>query len=145
DGTNRVLVGFRPCEVTKEGVVTSCANLSDEALERVGDENRPIAEVEADTLQNSVQPNYAIYMYDPAKQTWLIVAAPPAGFMFTDPIALQPRAEPNAPARTSADADLAAAGKGLIEVRSVYDTDGLGRMGDSVLGAVDLAEGCTTA
>ena len=35
--------------------------------------------VQADTLQNNVRPSYAIYMFDPAKQTLLIVAAPPAG------------------------------------------------------------------
>ncbi|MEP7302796.1 MAG: hypothetical protein ABI699_14875, partial [Caldimonas sp.] len=34
---------------------------------------------------------------------------------------------------------------GLLEVRSVYDTDGLGRMGDAVLSAVDLPAGCATA
>ena len=44
-------------------------------------------------------------MFDPAKQTWLIVAAPPAGFMYTDPVALQARAEPNATEPTSVDAD----------------------------------------
>ena len=32
----------------------------------------------------------------------------------------------------------------LIEVRSVYDTDGLGRMGDAMLTAADLPAGCTT-
>jgi hypothetical protein len=34
---------------------------------------------------------------------------------------------------------------GLLEVRSVYDTDGLGRMGDAVLSAADLNPGCATA
>ncbi len=64
-------------------------------------------------------------MFDPAKQTWLIVAAPPAGFMYTDPVALQARAEPNATAADRVDTALAAQGMALIEVRSVYDTDGL--------------------
>ena len=31
----------------------------------------------------------------------------------------------------------------LIEVRSVYDTDGLNRMGENMLAAVDLPPGCT--
>ena len=31
----------------------------------------------------------------------------------------------------------------LIDVRSVYDTDGLGRMGEGMLAAVDLPAGCT--
>ena len=41
-------------------------------------------------------PSYAIYMFDPAQQTFLIVAAPPPGFMYTHPVAIQPRTEPNA-------------------------------------------------
>jgi mono/diheme cytochrome c family protein len=73
------------------------------------------------------------------------VAAPPKGFMYTDPIPLMARPEPNATEPTAIDAKLAADGKGLLEVRSVYDTDGLGRMGDPVLTAADLAPGCTTA
>jgi len=84
-------------------------------------------------------------MFDPSKQTFLIVAAPPAGFMYTHPVALQARAEPNAIPPTNVDAALAAQGLGLLEVRSVYDTDGLGRMGDAVLTAADLPAGCTTA
>ncbi|HEX6706445.1 MAG TPA: hypothetical protein VF169_16930 [Albitalea sp.] len=145
DGTDRVLVGFRPCEVTRDGKVVSCATLTDAEKTRLGDRDRLVAEVQADSLQDNVPPNYAIYMYDPGQQTWLIVAAPPPGFMYTDPIALQPRTEPNATPPTSVDATLAASNMGLLEVRSVYDTDGLGRMGDPVLGAIDLGAGCTTA
>ena len=51
--------------------------------------------------------------------------------MYTDPVALQPRTEPNATEPTNVDATLAAQNLGLLEVRSVYDTDGLGRMGDA--------------
>src|SRR5205085_2314124 len=52
---------------------------------------------------------------------------------------------PNATAPTSVDASLAQQNLGLLEVRSVYDTDGLGRMGDAVLGAADLGPNCSTA
>ena len=82
-------------------------------------------------------------MYDPAQQTWLIVAAPPPGFMYTDPIALQARTEPNATPPTAVDPVLAAQNLALIEVRSVYDTDGLNRMGEQMLTAADLPAGCT--
>ena len=145
DGTDRVLLAFRPCEVTKNGVVVACATLTQAELDRVSDENRLAADAAADAVQDNVPPTYAIYMFDPALQTWRIVAAPPAGFMYTDPIPLQARAEPNATDPTNVDATLAAQGKGLLEVRSVYDTDGLGRMGDAVLTAADLPAGCTTA
>ncbi|MDO8285805.1 MAG: hypothetical protein Q7T69_12430 [Rhodoferax sp.] len=145
DGTDRVLIGYTPCEVTRKGVVVSCATLTAEELARVADDNRARADVQADEIQNNVRPTYAIYMFDPAKQTLLIVAAPPAGFMYTHPVALQARAEPNATPPTPLDPDLAAQNLGLLEVRSVYDTDGLGRMGDAVLTAADLPTGCTTA
>src|SRR6185369_7139827 len=97
------------------------------------------------TIKDDVPPPYAIYMFDPVQQTWLIVAAPPTGFMYTDPVALQPRPEPSATDPTNVDAALAAQDLGLLEVRSVYDTDGLGRMGDGMLAAADLPAGCTTA
>jgi hypothetical protein len=145
DGTDRVLVGYTPCEVTRKGVVVSCATLTAEELARVTDDNRAMADAQGDEIQNNVRPTYAIYMFDPAKQTMLIVAAPPAGFMYTHPVALQDRAEPNATPPTPLDPDLAAQNLGLLEVRSVYDTDGLGRMGDAVLTAADLPAGCTTA
>ena len=147
DGTNRVLVAYRPCEVrdTVENRVKSCTELSQADLDRLGDMNRLVADVEADTIKDDVPPPYAIYMFDPVQQTWLIVAAPPPGFMYTDPIALQPRPEPSATDPTNVDAALAAQDLGLLEVRSVYDTDGLGRMGDSVLTAADLPAGCTAA
>ena len=142
DGTDRVLVGYAPCEVRRNGVVVSCATLTAEERARLNDENRSEAEVANDPLQDDVPPAYAIYMYDPAKQTFLIVAAPPAGFMHTDPVALQPRAEPNATDPTTVDAALAAQGLALIEVRSVYDTDGLRRMGEVMLTDADRPAGC---
>ena len=146
DGTDRVLVSYAPCEVTRKDVgVVSCATLTADEMARLGDMDRLIADEAADPLQNNVPPSYAVYMFDPKQQTWLIVAAPPKGYMYTKPVAIQPRTEPNAPDPTSVDPTLAAANMGLLEVRSVYDTDGLGRMSDAVLTATDLPAGCTTA
>jgi len=65
--------------------------------------------------------------------------------MYTHPVALQARSEPTAAAPASVDATLAAQKLGVLDVRSVYDTDAQGRMGDPVLSAADLATGCTTA
>jgi hypothetical protein len=145
DGTNRLLVAYRPCEVTRGTDVVACATLTEEEMARLEDDNRAMADVEADELQDNVPPPYAIYMFDPAKQTWLNVASPPAGFMYTDPIALVSRPAPNVVEPTSRDNALAAQNLGLLEVRSVYDTDGLGRMGDAVLAAADRPEGCTAS
>ena len=143
DGTNRVLLGYTPCEVTRNGVVVACATLTAEEIARLSDDNRADAVAAADTVQNNVPAAYSIYMFDPGPQTWLPVATPPTGFMYTDPIALQARTEPNATAPTAVDAALAAQGLALIEVRSIYDTDGLDRMGESMLAPVDLPVGCS--
>jgi Hydrazine synthase alpha subunit middle domain len=143
DGSNRVLLSYRPCEVTRDGVVVPCATLSAAEIERLNDRERTMEVVAADSLQDNVPPSYAVYMFDPGPQTWLIVAAPPPGFMYTDPVSIEPRPEPNATDPTSVDPALAAQGLALIEVRSVYDTDGLNRMGEGMLTAVDLPPGCS--
>ena len=96
------------------------------------------------SVQDNVPPSYAIYMYDPAPQTWLIVAAPPPGFMHTDPVALQPRTEPNATEPTSVDAALAAqrhgADRGAQRLRHRRPATAWAR---TMLAAVDLPAGCT--
>ena len=143
DGSNRVLLSYRPCEVTRDGVVVPCATLSAAEIERLNDRERTMEAVAADGVQDNVPPSYAVYMFDPGPQTWLIVAAPPSGFMYTDPVSIEARPEPNATDPTSVDPVLAAQNLALIEVRSVYDTDGLNRMGEGMLAAVDLAPGCT--
>ena len=145
DGTNRVLVAYRPCEVSREGVVIPCVNLTPAERERLQDRDRSMSDAAADTVQDNVPPNYAIYMFNPVRQTWLNVASPPPGFMYTDPVALQARAQPHAADPTNVDPTLAAAGLALIEVRSVYDTDGLGRMGEQMLTAADRPGGCTVS
>jgi Hydrazine synthase alpha subunit middle domain len=141
DGTDRVLVAFRTCEVTKDGVIIPCTRLTAAEIERLNSERTMEAEA-ADAIQDNVPPIYSIYMYDPNVQTWLIVAAPQAGFMFTDPVAIQARAEPAVAAPSEMDASLAAANKATIAVRSIYDTDGLNRMGEAVLVPGDLPAGC---
>jgi hypothetical protein len=143
DGTDRVLMSYTPCEASRSGVVVSCATLTAAEMSRLSME-RTNEDVAADDLKDNVNPSYAIYMFDPKAQTFLIVAAAPAGMMNTHPVAIQPRTEPNATLPTNVDATLAAQNLGLLEVRSVYDTDGLGRMGNGVLTAADLPAGCTT-
>ncbi len=145
DGSDRVLLAWRPCEVTRNGVVTSCVTLTDAERAILGDDTMTRAQRASASVQDNAPSAYAIYMFDPSNQTWLIVAAPPAGYMYTDPIALTPRTEPNVVEPTTVDPALAAQNMALIEVRSVYDTDGLNRMAAQMLTASDLAAGCTTA
>lgn len=144
DGTDRVLLSYRPCEVTRRGVVVACATLTADEITRLQSRDRMDAEIAADELQDNVPASYAVYMFNPKNQTWLIVAAPPAGFMYTDPIPLQARAEPAASEPTNVDPVLAAQNLALIEVRSVYDTDGLRRMGEPMLSASELPPGCAS-
>ena len=134
---------YTPCEVSRSGVVVPCATLTQAEMDRLSSE-RLNTDIAKDTLQANVHPSYAIYMFDPKQQTMLIVAAPPPGKMNMHPVAIQPRTEPNATLPTNVDATLAAQGLGLLEVRSVYDTDGLGRMGSGVLAAADAPAGCTS-
>ncbi|MFT3663440.1 hypothetical protein [Piscinibacter sp.] len=143
DGTDRVLLGYRPCEVTRNGTVIPCANLTAEERALLEDESMTREQIAAAPVQDNAPAAYSIYMFDPAKQTFLPVATPPAGFMYVDPVAIEARPEPNATDPTSVDATLAAQGLGEIEVRSVYDTDGLDRNGETMLAASDLPAGCS--
>jgi hypothetical protein len=141
DGTNRVLGSYRPCEVTSTvpnnpPVVVSCATLSANEIAALSQGNMMRnAPVQGDgrTLQDNVPASYAVYMFDLQQNTQQIVAAPPAGFMYVDPVALQARRVPQVAQPTQVDATLAAQNMALIEVRSVYDTDGLNRMGNVML------------
>ncbi len=137
DGTDRMLLAWQPCQVTRNGVVVSCSSLTAAEIALLNDQNRLASAQAADAVQDNAPATYAIYMFDSVKQTWLIVAAPPAGFMYTDPVAIAARAEPAAIAPTAVDAALAAQGLATIEVRSVYDTDGLNRMAEQMLVAAD--------
>lgn len=145
DGSDRVLLAWRPCEVTRNGVVVSCVTLTPEEQAMLQDRTMTNAQRAAASVQDNAPSAYAIYMFDPSNQTWLIVAAPPAGSMYTDPVALTARTEPNVVEPTTVDAALAAQNLALIEVRSVYDTDGLNRMAGQMLVSSDLPAGCTTA
>lgn len=145
DGSDRILVAWRPCEVTRNGVVVSCSTLTDEERALLGDTNRTMSVRATDAVQDNAPSAYAIYMFNPANQTWLPVATPPPGFMYTDPIAIEPRPEPNVVEPTTVDPAMAARNMALIEVRSVYDTDGLNRMAAQMLVASDRPAGCSTS
>jgi Tol biopolymer transport system component len=141
DGTNRVLGSYRPCEVTRTvgnnpPNVVSCATLTDAEVAALSNNNMmrnaPV-QVAGGTLQDNVRASYAVYMFDLQQNTQQIVASPPPGYMYVDPVALQSRRVPQVAQNTLVDATLAAQNMALIEVRSVYDTDGLNRMGNAML------------
>ncbi len=79
------------------------------------------------------EPLYGIYMLDMDADTMRPVALPPEGIAFTDPVPLQSRPAPNTLADKLLDPVLAAQGLGIVNVKSVYDTDGQDLMGTSML------------
>jgi hypothetical protein len=145
DGTNRFLVSFAPCEVSNAGVVVSCATLSSTEMAALTNTNRLTTQIAADPVQDNVPPSYSVYMFDPSAQTWLLVAAPPPGYMYTDPIPIQARTEPSSFTPTVSNPTLAAQipPMATLTVASVFDTDLLGRMGQGMLAASDLPANCT--
>ena len=110
DGTNRALVSWSP--------------------------SRPETRVNPVTgLPEQVEgpPLYGVYMFDLGTRTLRPITLPPEGWAYTDPIAVKPRLVPNSIPDKPLDAALAAAGMGVLNVKSVYDTDGLGLMGARML------------
>jgi hypothetical protein len=142
DGTDRILLAYRPCTVTRNGVVIPCINLTAEERATLTDRNRPMAARASESVKDDAPAAYGIFMFDPRDNSWMSVAAPPQGFMYTDPVPLQARPEPNATQPTTVDPALAAQDMALIEVRSVYDTDGLNRMAEQMLAPGDKSASC---
>ena len=145
DGTGRFLVSFAPCEVNNAGVVVACSTLSATELAALSDSNRLTSAIQADPIKDNVPPGYAVYMFDPGNQSWTLVAAPASGYMYTDPIPLQARAEPSAFTSTVTSPALAAQHMATLTVASVFDTDLLGRMGQGMLSQADVPAQCTSA
>lgn len=106
DGTNRVLVSW------------SAAQEQDEDNMIMGEDGAP---------------RYGIHMLNLDDTSLRPIALAAEGRILTDPIAIFPRDLPNIVADKSLDADLIAENAGILNVKSVYDTDFLDIMGDRVL------------
>lgn len=74
-------------------------------------------------------PLYGVWMYDPATRTQQPIVIGEEGVLIADVAAAQPRRNPtNIPDKLPGvdfDADLAAEGAGILNIRSVYDIDGV--------------------
>lgn len=110
DGTPRALVSWSPF--------------------RPAEEENPLT---GEVMEVEGEPLYGVYMFDMQAQTLRPVALPEEGWAYTDAVAIQARPAPNAVADKPLDERLAAEGVGILNVKSVYDTDGLGIMGERVL------------
>ena len=124
DGTNRVLVTWSP----------SCAAVDEVNCPTVANPLTGVSEAEEST------PVYGIYMLNLGNKTMPPVVLAPAGYAVLDPVAIQARPVPNQISDKVLDSTLSAktsqlgtTGVGVLNVKSVYDTDSLERMGNAVL------------
>lgn len=121
DGTGRLLVSWTPCRLLENQQIVPC---TDDRL--------------ASGTAVPAPPLYGIWIYDPRDRTQLPVVTPTEGVIFTDIVALQPQPLPpvlvDRVPGVDFDAELASEGVGILDIRSVYDVDG-----------VDTAPGGTTA
>lgn len=115
DGTNRLLVTWSQCRLTDQTLVVPCTS---ENLAKAG-------VVPAPTI-------YSVWIYDPTNNTQLPIAPPVEGVMYTNVVAFQPRVPTPTPipdAQPSATGSytfaLAAEGVGILDIKSVYDFDGV--------------------
>ncbi|HEX7079691.1 MAG TPA: hypothetical protein VF329_01590 [Gammaproteobacteria bacterium] len=113
DGTDRVLVSWAICRlVDADGMIVPC---TDEML--------------ADPAALPAPPLYGIWMYDPVNETQLPVVLGEEGVLIGDVVAAQPRPAPRAildkVPGVDLDPDLVAENAGILDIRSVYDVDGV--------------------
>jgi len=117
DGTGRVLVSWSICRL-------------------VEDPTAAVPVIVPCTSQNLANPNavpadplYGIWMYDPVDRTQLPIVAGEEGVLITDVAAAQPRPNPavifDFVASTSFEQDLIDDNTGILNIRSVYDVDGV--------------------
>ncbi len=115
DGTGRIIVSWSECRLLDTTQTPP-----------------PIVPCTAAGLANptaqSALPLYSLWMLDPAQGTMMPIIAPVEGVMITYVVATQPKPVPNIilDSVPSGQAQtFASAGVGVIDIRSVYDIDGL--------------------
>jgi hypothetical protein len=116
DGTKRILVSWTQCRLLDTSVTPNT-----------------IVPCTATGLANpkaqSAPPLYSIWMFDPTQNTLLPVMLPVEGVMVTDVVAAQPRPLPavilDGVPGVDLDQNLYDQGVGVIDIKSVYDFDGV--------------------
>jgi hypothetical protein len=118
DGTNRILVSWGQCRLldTTQNPPTIVACTA--------------AALAAPKPQVAL-PLYSVWMFDPSQNTMLPIMSPVEGVMITDVAVAQPRPLPNIipdqVAGVTLNQNWVNAGVGVIDIRSVYDFDGVDR------------------
>jgi Hydrazine synthase alpha subunit middle domain/WD40-like Beta Propeller Repeat len=114
DGTNRILVSWSQCRLLEATLIVPCTATRLAAATAV-----------------TAAPLYSAWMFDPADNTLKPLFEPVEGVMITDLVAAQPRA-PQAVILDRVpvldfNPDLLTEGVGVLDIRSVYDFDGIDR------------------
>jgi Hydrazine synthase alpha subunit middle domain/WD40-like Beta Propeller Repeat len=127
DGTGRVLVSWAICRLVENNVIVPCD-----------------AQSLADPNAQSAPPFYGIWIYDPLTQTQLPIVTGEEGVLIGEVVAAQPRALPQSiPDKVSGvdlDADLVAENVGILDIRSVYDVDGVDSANPDIATLADPAQ-----
>ncbi len=112
DGTNRLLVSWSACRLLENTRIVPCTP------DRLSDPNA-----------RSAPPLYGIFMYDIDNDTQQPIVSPREGVMYTDVVAAQPRDLPvilfDKVSGAGLDAQYVSEGVGILDIRSVYDVDGV--------------------
>ena len=112
DGTNRALVSWSACRLLENTRIVPCT-----------------ATALANPAAVEAAPIYGIFIYDMDSNTQIPVVVPQEGFIYTDVVAAAPRNLPMfiADKVPGVELDLAASTEdaGILNIRSVYDVDGL--------------------
>ena len=142
DGTDRLMVSWSQCRLleiladdgdpaTDDVQIVPC---TDDRLANVLviDPNNPVTPVEGDFIV--APPLYGIWIYDPRNDTQLPIVIGEEGFMFTEVVSADPRPIPPVVLDGSndfpLDVTLADNGEALLNIRSVYDFDGVAIVAD---------------
>lgn len=128
DGTNRILVSWTQCRLLDPTsmAIVPCTSA------RLADPN-----------VKTGPPLYSAWMFDPNSNTLLPVMPPVEGVMVTDIVAAQPRAPQNIildrVAGLDYDTNFDSAQVGVLDIRSVYDFDGVDTAKPSIAVVADPA------
>ena len=129
DGSGRILVSWTQCRALTAASSSSPAACTSANL--------------ADPTVKSAPPLYSIWMFDPKANTLQPVMQPADGIMITDIVAAQPRTLPaeivDQQPGVTLDQDMANAGVGKLDIRSVYDFDGVDTAQPSIQGVANPA------
>ncbi len=129
DGTVRALVSWTPCRLQAvDGRILPCT---------------PARLAEPDVQE--APPLYGLYLYNMDDDTQVPLLVPREGVIYTDVVAAQQRRLPAILADRSLDADLAEEGAGVLDIRSVYDFDGVfNGLGAAAADIAELADPART-